>query len=82
MDLSILQYECMQNAIPAGCLGSAACSLIDVPVVTMNLSFIGAAIARAAFAGALPGALPGFSPEGGRHRPPRRAGRVKYRHAH
>ncbi|SFG57342.1 manganese/iron transport system permease protein [Desulfotomaculum arcticum] len=65
MDFSILQYEFMQNAILAGCLGGAACSLIGVLVVTMNLSFIGVAIAHAAFAGALLGTLLGFSPEAG-----------------
>lgn len=55
----------MQNAILAGCLGGAACSLIGVLVVTTNLSFIGVAIAHAAFAGALLGTLLGFSPEAG-----------------
>lgn len=65
LDFSILRYEFMQNAILAGCLGGAACSLIGVLVVTMNLSFIGVAIAHAAFAGALLGTLLGFSPEAG-----------------
>jgi len=65
LDFSILRYEFMQNAILAGCLGGAACSLIGVLVVTMNLSFIGVAIAHAAFAGALFGTLLGFSPEAG-----------------
>ncbi len=62
MDLSILRYEFMQNAVLAGCLGGAACALIGVLVVTMNLSFIGVAIAHAAFAGALFGTFLGFSP--------------------
>ena len=65
MDLSILRYEFMQNAVLAGCLGGAACSLIGVLVVTMNLSFIGVAIAHAAFAGALCATLLGFSPAAG-----------------
>lgn len=55
----------MQNAILAGLLGGVACSLIGVFVVTMNLSFIGVAIAHAAFAGALCGAWLGFSPQAG-----------------
>ncbi|MGQ9498299.1 MAG: metal ABC transporter permease [Desulfotomaculales bacterium] len=49
----------------AGLLGGVACSLIGVVVVTMNLSFIGVAIAHAAFAGALCGAWLGFSPQAG-----------------
>jgi len=53
----------MQNAILAGLLGGIACSLLGVFVVTMNLSFIGVAIAHAAFAGALCGAWLGFSPQ-------------------
>lgn len=62
MDLSILRYEFMQNAVLAGALGGAACALIGVLVVTMHLSFIGVAIAHAAFAGALCGSFFGASP--------------------
>ncbi len=62
MDLSILHYTFMQNAILAGFLGGAACALMGVLVVTMNLSFIGVAIAHAAFAGALLGTLLGYGP--------------------
>ncbi len=62
MDLSILHYEFMQNAVLAGALGGTACALIGVLVVTMHLSFIGVAIAHAAFAGALCGTLIGISP--------------------
>lgn len=62
MDLSILRYEFMQNALLAGTLGGAACALIGVLVVTMHLSFIGVAIAHAAFAGALCGTFLGISP--------------------
>jgi len=63
LDLSILRYEFMQNAILAGFLGGVGCALIGVLVVTMNLSFIGVAIAHAAFAGALFGIFLGFSPD-------------------
>jgi manganese/iron transport system permease protein len=55
----------MQYAILAGLLGGVACSLIGVFVVTMHLSFIGVAIAHAAFAGALCGAWLGFNPLAG-----------------
>ena len=65
LNFSILQYEFMHNALLAGCLGGVACSLIGVLVVTMGLSFIGVAIAHAAFAGALFGTFMGFSPEVG-----------------
>jgi len=65
LDLSIFGYQFMQNAVLAGLLGGVACSLIGVFVVTMNLSFIGVAIAHAAFAGALCGAWLGFSPQAG-----------------
>jgi len=62
MDLSILQYHFMQNAILAGLLGGITCSLVGVFVVTMHLSFIGVCIAHAAFAGALLGLWLGFNP--------------------
>ncbi len=65
MDLSVFGYKFMQHAFLAGLLGGTACSLVGVFVVTMNLSFIGVAIAHAAFAGALLGALVGFSPQAG-----------------
>jgi manganese/iron transport system permease protein len=52
----------MQNAVLAGALGGSACALIGVLVVTMHLSFIGVAIAHAAFAGALCGTVLGISP--------------------
>jgi manganese/iron transport system permease protein len=65
LDLSIFGYQFMQNAVLAGLLGDVACSLIGVFVVTMNLSFIGVAIAHAAFSGALCGAWLGFQPAGG-----------------
>lgn len=62
MDLSILQYQFMQNAILAGLLGGITCAVIGVFVVTMHLSFIGVCIAHAAFAGALLGLWVGFDP--------------------
>jgi len=62
MDLSILQYHFMQNAILAGLLGGITCSVVGVFVVTMHLSFIGVCIAHAAFAGALLGLWLGFNP--------------------
>lgn len=65
MDLSIFGYQFMQNAILAGLLGGVACSLIGVFVVTMNISFIGVAIAHAAFAGALCGVWLGFNSQAG-----------------
>jgi len=62
MDLSILQYQFMQNAVLAGLCGGITCSVVGVFVVTMHLSFIGVCIAHAAFAGALLGLLLGFNP--------------------
>jgi manganese/iron transport system permease protein len=62
MDLSILQYQFMQNAVLAGLLGGITCAVIGVFVVTMHLSFIGVCIAHAAFAGALLGLWLGFDP--------------------
>jgi manganese/iron transport system permease protein len=62
MDVSILQYQFMQNAVLAGLCGGITCSVVGVFVVTMHLSFIGVCIAHAAFAGALLGLLLGFDP--------------------
>ena len=62
MDLSVLQYQFMQNAVLAGLLGGITCAVIGVFVVTMHLSFIGVCIAHAAFAGALLGLWLGFEP--------------------
>lgn len=60
--LDILQYEFMQNAVFASVLGGAACSLIGVLVVTLDLSFIGTCMAHAALAGAILGVLFGLPP--------------------
>lgn len=65
MDLPILEYSFMQNALLAGFLGGVACSIVGVFVVTMRLSFIGVCIAHAAFAGALLGIWLGFNPLAG-----------------
>lgn len=65
MDLSILQYQFMQNAIIAGLCGGITCSIVGVFVVIMHLSFIGICIAHAAFAGALLGVWLGFNPIAG-----------------
>jgi manganese/iron transport system permease protein len=62
MDLSIFSYHFMQMAILAGVLGSVACAVVGVFVVTMHLSFIGVCIAHSAFAGALLGLWLGFNP--------------------
>lgn len=62
MDLTILTYRFMQNALLAGFFGGIACSLIGVYVVTMSISLIGVAISHAAFAGALLGVWLGFNP--------------------
>jgi manganese/iron transport system permease protein len=62
MDISVLQYQFMQNAILAALCGGITCSIIGVFVVTMHLSFIGVCIAHAAFAGALLGVWLGFNP--------------------
>ena len=62
MDLSILQYQFMQNAVLAGLCAGITCSMVGVFVVTMHLSFIGVCIAHAAFAGALLGVWLGFNP--------------------
>ncbi len=62
MDISVFQYQFMQNAVLAGLLGGITCAVIGVFVVTMHLSFIGVCIAHAAFAGALLGLWLGFHP--------------------
>jgi manganese/iron transport system permease protein len=62
MDLSILGYQFMQNAILATFLGGIACSLIGVFVVLLHMPFLGVAMSHAAFAGALLGLWLGFNP--------------------
>lgn len=62
MDLSIWGYGFMQNAVLAGAFGGAACAAVGVLVVTMQLSFLGVAIAHAAFAGALLATILGVPP--------------------
>lgn len=53
MDLSILGYHFMQNAVLAAFLGGVACGTIGVFVVLMRMPFVGVAMSHAAFAGAL-----------------------------
>ncbi len=62
MDLSILGYQFMQNAILAAFLGGIACSTVGVFVVLLHMPFIGVAMSHAAFAGALLGLWMGFNP--------------------
>jgi len=62
LDLSIFQYQFMQNAILSAFLGGIACATIGVFVVLMHMPFIGVCMAHAAFAGALLGLWLGFNP--------------------
>ncbi|MCD6452722.1 MAG: metal ABC transporter permease [Dehalococcoidales bacterium] len=62
MDLSILGYQFMQNAILSAFLGGIACGTIGVFVVLMGMPFIGVCMSHAAFAGALLGLWLGFNP--------------------
>ncbi len=62
MDLSILGYQFMQNAILSALLGGIACGIIGVFVVLMHMPFIGVCMSHAAFAGALLGLWLGFHP--------------------
>ncbi len=60
--LEWLQYEFMVRALISSLLVGVVCSVVGVFVVTKGLSFIGAGIAHAAFAGVTLGFLIGFSP--------------------
>ncbi len=62
MDISILTYPFMQNALLSAFLGGIACSIIGVFVVLMHMPFIGVCMSHAAFAGALLGLWLGFNP--------------------
>jgi len=62
LDLSILGYQFMQNAILSAFLGGIACATIGVFVVLMHMPFIGVCMSHAAFAGALLGLWLGFNP--------------------
>ena len=62
MDLSILGYLFMQNAILTAFLGGIACSIIGVFVVLLHMPFIGVCMSHAAFAGALLGLWFGINP--------------------
>ena len=62
MDLSIVSYQFMQNAVLAATLGGIACGVIGVFVVLMHMPLIGVAMSHAAFAGALLALWLGFHP--------------------
>src|SRR5512136_2835288 len=62
VDLSILGYHFMHNAIMATFLGGIACATIGVFVVLLHMPFIGVAMSHAAFAGGLLGIWLGFDP--------------------
>ena len=62
MDMSIFEYQFMQNAILSAFLGGIACATIGVFVVLMHMPFIGVCMSHAAFAGALLGLWLGFDP--------------------
>jgi manganese/iron transport system permease protein len=62
VDLSILGYQFMQNAILASFLGGVACAVVGVFVVLWGLPLVGVAMAHAAFAGALLALWLGFDP--------------------
>jgi manganese/iron transport system permease protein len=62
MDLSILTYPFMQNALILAFLGGIACAIVGVFVVLLHMPFIGVCMSHAAFAGALLGLWLGFNP--------------------
>ena len=60
--LELFKYEFMQNALLGAIIGGASCGLVGVFVLLMRIPFIGAAMAHAAFAGAVVGLLTGHNP--------------------
>jgi manganese/iron transport system permease protein len=60
--VGILSFPFMQNALAAAILGGAACGMIGVLVVVMQVPFVGVAMAHAAFAGAVFAVLFGMHP--------------------
>jgi manganese/iron transport system permease protein len=62
LDISILTYPFMQNAILTAFLGGIACAAIGVFIVLMHMPFIGVCMSHAAFAGALLGIWFNFDP--------------------
>ena len=62
--LDVLHYGFMVRALISSVLVGVVCSIVGVFVVTKGLSFIGAGIAHAAFAGVTLGFLIGVSPLG------------------
>jgi manganese/iron transport system permease protein len=62
LNITILGYPFMQNALLSAFLGGIACSTIGVFVVLLHMPFIGVCMSHAAFAGALLGLWLGFNP--------------------
>jgi manganese/iron transport system permease protein len=60
--MSWLAYGFIQRSLIACVLAGVSCSLIGVPIVVMDLSFIGVCMSHAALAGAVAGLFFGFSP--------------------
>ena len=58
----ILGYEFVWRAVAASVLGGAACGIIGVWVILLNIPFVGVAMSHSAFAGAVFGLLLGLNP--------------------
>lgn len=58
----LLHYGFFQRALAGAVLGGAACGIVGVWVVLLNIPFVGVAMAHAAFAGAVFGLLCGVNP--------------------
>ncbi|QSZ28346.1 metal ABC transporter permease [Aceticella autotrophica] len=58
----MFNYEFMRYALIAGFLGGVTCSVIGVLVISMQSSFIGVAVAHAAFAGSIIALFIGINP--------------------
>lgn len=60
--MGMLSCGFMQRALLVGLLGGVACSVVGVLVIGMRLSFIGAVISHAAFAGGVIAMFAGYNP--------------------
>ena len=60
--MGMLSCGFMQRALLVGLLGGVACSVMGVLVIGMRLSFIGAVISHAAFAGGVIAMFAGYNP--------------------
>lgn len=58
----LLHYGFFQRALAGAVLGGAACGIVGVWIVMLNIPFVGVAMAHAAFAGAVFGLLCGIDP--------------------